>query len=97
MKDNVEETLENKKARVKAFFSRVASDFLSEVKRPLFWVGCCATISGITMTALAKQKVAKLKKENAALMRENERLGKQVNEAWYQAGKLQQQVINNKK
>jgi len=46
-------------------------------------------------TVVAARKVANVKRENQLLKKENEKLGRQVNEAWYQAGKLQQQVVNN--
>ena len=91
-----EETLEKEnKGKVKAFLERVTSGFLSEVKRPGFWVSCGVSILGIASIVVSTKKVATIQRENNLLKKENEKLGKQVNEAWYQAGKLQLQVINN--
>ena len=97
MKENEEILEKQKQGKVKTFFSKLTTDIIQEVKTPRFWVSGGIFILGITSTIIASKKLVEIKKENSVLKKEVERTGKQVNEAWYQAGKLQQQVISNNK
>ena len=81
--------------KMKNFLNNQISELKAEIKRPRFWVSSGLCIFGVVSTVVAARKVANVKRENQLLKKENEKLGKQVNEAWYQAGKLQQQVVNN--
>ena len=83
--------------KMKNFLNNQISELKAEIKRPRFWVASGLCVFGVVSTIVASKKVATVKRENQLLKKENEKLGKQVNEAWYQAGKLQQQVVNNNK
>lgn len=71
--------------------------FIKKIKKPEFLISGTMFAVGVVATAKAAKNVAVSKKEVQVLRSENERLGKRVNEAWYHVGKLQQQLINNKK
>lgn len=54
---------------------------------PYIVVGTILSIAGISAIVVAKVKVATANREVKSLTAENIKLGKQLNEAWYQLGK----------
>ena len=63
-------------------------------KKWFIWGSVALIILGIG--AKSRRKISALRAENEALIKENENLGRKLNEAWYQVGKLGGQLFNNK-
>ena len=68
-----------------------------EARKPKFWLYSGLAVLGISGTVyggILLHKSALVKKENELLRAENEKLGKEINKAWYNNGKLNQRIEN---
>ena len=68
-------------------FRRLRGVFKKAISSPYIVVGTILSIAGVSAIIVAGAKVATANREVKALTAENVKLGKQLNEAWYQLGK----------
>ena len=68
-------------------FHKLRGVFKKAISSPYIVVGTILSIAGVSAIVVAGAKVATANREVKALTAENVKLGKQLNEAWYQLGK----------
>jgi len=85
-----EEKLENKQEEGmnnSSNFRKFGEVLKKAVSSPYIVFGTILGIAGVSAVCVAGAKVATAKREVKTLTAENIKLGKQLNEAWYQLGK----------
>ena len=68
-------------------FRKLRGVLKKAISSPYIVVGTILSIAGVSAIIVAGAKVATANREVKALTAENVKLGKQLNEAWYQLGK----------
>ena len=82
LENNQEEGMNNS-----SNFRKFGEVLKKAVSSPYIVVGTILGIAGVSALVVARAKVATANREVKALTAENVKLGKQLNEAWYQLGK----------